>query len=108
MAQEALWILELRGVPGVRVNKQLGVGNVARHIERIDRRDHYVVHTIQDEGRVLDITQVGEGVVFREPWLIQNVGLDLGVHYGWGAGWVLIFALVSTLPEGASCLFCDL
>lgn len=65
MLQETLRVLKLRCVPGVGVDKQQGVRDVARHVERVDRWDHHVVHPIQDEGRLFDVTQVGERIVFR-------------------------------------------
>ena len=52
--QEAVGILELRAVACVGVDDQLGVGDVLHHVPGVDRRDHHIVHAVDDQGRLGD------------------------------------------------------
>lgn len=69
--QEPLGILELRAVPGIWINDQLGVREVLNHVLGIDCGDHDIVDTVDDQGRLGDFTQMSE-------WLFQVERRDKG------------------------------
>ncbi|MNG36775.1 hypothetical protein D3C84_1239130 [compost metagenome] len=56
MFQEALRALELRRMATIRIDEQLRIRDVPGHVERVDGRDHHVIHAVQNEGRVLDVS----------------------------------------------------
>ena len=105
MFQKTVGKLELRGVPGVRVDEQLGIRNVLGHVPGIDGRNHHVVHPIEDECRLLDFTQVRERGSCVEFGQVVHVGLDLGLYDCGRTGRILVLAHMSAFPEGASRLF---
>src|SRR6267378_6014423 len=58
-------ILVLRAVIGVRVEDQLGVGDVLLEDVRVDRVDDHVVVAVDDQRRLMERLQIVEGVCAR-------------------------------------------
>src|SRR5207237_7021416 len=58
-------VLVLRAVIGVRVEDQLGVGDVLLEDVRVDRVDDHVVVAVDDQRRLMDRLQIVEGVCAR-------------------------------------------
>jgi hypothetical protein len=100
--QESLWILELRAVPRIWIDQELGVGDVLCQVPGIDRRDHDVVDAVQYQRRLLDRIQVSIRVLVGQRRRVRRVGLGLGLGDLGRSGWVLIDAQVAPIPERAA------
>jgi hypothetical protein len=59
MPDEALRILVLRAVIGVRIQDQLGVGDVLLEDVRVDRVNDHVVIAIDDQRRLMNADRRG-------------------------------------------------
>src|ERR1700680_799018 len=57
MCQEQLWKLKDDSMPGIRVDDQLRARNVLRESLRVDGRDHHVMMSIHDEGRLRNVLE---------------------------------------------------
>ena len=55
---EQFRVLKESAMPGVGIHDQLRLGDVLRQSEGIDRRDHYVVVAVNDQGGLLNRRQV--------------------------------------------------
>ena len=77
--QEPIRILELRAVPGIGIDQQLGVRDVLCQVPGVDRGDHDVVHAVQDQRRVSDRAQVGIGVVTGQRYQIGRIRFSLSL-----------------------------
>jgi hypothetical protein len=64
--------------------------------------NHHVVHPIEDEGRLLDFTQVCERCACVEFGQVVHVGFNLRLYHCGRTGRVLVRALMAAFPEGAS------
>src|SRR5258707_7810644 len=60
MRHEQLWKLKENSVAGIWVDDQLRVRNTLRESEGIDRRDHHVMVSIHDEGRLRNVLEFGK------------------------------------------------
>lgn len=80
--QKTVGVLELRGVPSVRLDEQLGIRDVLGHAPGVDGRNHHVDHATQDECRLLDVAQVGE----------RALGSSFGRQYRLASIWACITA----------------
>src|SRR6267378_5751671 len=58
-------VLVLRAVIGVRVEDQLGIGDVLLEDVRVDRVDDHVVVAVDDQRRLMERLQIVEGVCAR-------------------------------------------
>src|ERR1700730_19397565 len=57
MCHEQLWKLKEDSVPGIRVDDQLRARNVLRERVRIEGRDHHVMMSIHDQGRLRNVLE---------------------------------------------------
>lgn len=71
MLQKLVGILELRPVTGIGVDDQLSIRNVLNHVPGVDRGDHDIVDTVDDQSRLGDFAQMGE-------WLFRVERYDKG------------------------------
>ena len=69
MTNEALGVLVLRAVIGVRVNDQLRIWDVLLHDERIHCGHDHVVTAVHDECWLLDRLQIVVGSLLLDPHL---------------------------------------
>jgi hypothetical protein len=56
---EQPWKLKKHAMAGVRLDDQLSLGDSLRKIVGIDRRNHDVVVSIHNEGRLPDVSELG-------------------------------------------------
>ena len=78
--QEPIGILELRAVPGIGIDQQLGVRDVLCQVPGVDRGDHDVVHAVQHQRRLSDRAQAQAEAyaAYLVPLPGQNPYADLG------------------------------
>src|SRR5260370_38639636 len=57
MCHEQLWKLKEDAVPGIRIDDQLRARNVLRERVRIEGRDHHVMMSSHDQGRLRNIRE---------------------------------------------------
>ncbi len=57
MGHEQVWKLKEDPVPGIRVDDQLRARNVLREGVRIEGRDHHVMMSIHEHGRLRNVLE---------------------------------------------------